>query len=374
MRCRYKCRCKIEFAQVSTHALSPVVRISIDQLHSFTAEALIRAGLSPGPAEMAARVLVTTDSWGVFTHGTKSLRGYVRRLRAGGLRADAQVSVVREGPAWVMLDAGSGLAMPASVMAMERAIQKARQVGLGFAGVRNSCHFGAAGYYAKLAADAGLIGIAMANDIPSVTVPGARGAVLGSNPFAFAVPCEPDRPILLDMATSTVAGGKIYAAAALGKPIPEGWLTDELGRPTTDPRKLVEGGALTPMAGHKGYGIALLIETLSGVLTGASTTWQVVSWSFQDPTLATGHGAAFMAGDVAAMADPVEFAARLDRVVKEIRSTPLAEGAERILLPGDLEWERREVARRDGIELPPDVVANLRGVAEDLGMTLTGLG
>lgn len=346
------------------------MRVPIASLHRFVVEVLTRSGLDAASAVTAADVLVTTDSWGVFTHGTKSLRGYVRRLRAGGLKPDARVSVLREGPAWALLDAGSGLAMPASVAAMDHAIRKARAVGIGYAGVRNSCHFGAAGFYAARAAEAGLIGIAMANDIPSVTIPGARGAVLGSNPFAFAVPYAPERPILLDMATSTVAGGKVFAAATLGKPIPDGWLTDERGLPTTDPNKLVQGGALTPMAGHKGYGIALLIETLSGILTGAATTWQVVSWSLHDPKLPTGHGAAFLAVDIASMTDPGEFEERLRRVVEEIRATPLAEGADRIRLPGDLEWDQRDRSRREGIALPEDVRLSVAGVAEDVGIAV----
>lgn len=346
----------------------PESRVPIDRLRDF-AECAFRSTGVPGPAAaLAADTLVTTDSWGVFTHGTKNLRGYARRLRAGGLRPDAEPRVTHDGPAWALVDGGSGLAMPTSVFAMDQAIAKARSAGIGFAGVVNSCHFGAAGYYAKRAADAGMIGIAMANDIPSVTAPGARGAVLGSNPLAYAVPHEPDRPILLDMATSTVAGGKVFAAATLGQPIPDGWLTDAQGLPTRDPNQIVQGGALTPMAGHKGYGIALLIEMLSGVLTGAATAWQVVSWSLHDPTLPTGHGAAFIAIDVGAIAGRTAFAERLSRLVTEIRATPPAAGSGGVLLPGDLEWQRRARAVEHGIEFPADVIASLRAAAEDCGL------
>lgn len=347
----------------------PDTSVPLESLREFSERALRSTGVPPTPAALAADTLVTTDSWGVFTHGTKNLRGYVRRLRAGGLRPAAEARVIQQGPAWSLVDGGSGLAMPTSVFAMDQAIAKARASGIGFAGVVNSCHFGAAGYYAKRAADQGLIGIAMANDIPSVTAPGARGAVLGSNPLAYAVPHEPDRPILLDMATSTVAGGKVFAAATLGQPIPDGWLTDEQGLPTRDPSKIVHGGALTPMAGHKGYGIALLIEMLSGVLTGAATAWQVVSWSLHDPTLPTGHGAAFIAIDIGAIAGRTAFAERLARLVAEIRATPAAAGSNGVLLPGDLEWQRRARAIEHGIEFPPDVIASLRALADDCGIT-----
>ena len=232
--------------------------------------ALTTVGVGDADARTTADVLVTTDTWGVFTHGVKVLRGYVRRLRAGGLRADARPEIVAAGPAWAIVDGDSALGMVTSVFAMRTAMAKARDCGIGYAGVRNSCHFGAAGYYANMAAAADMIGLAMANDMPSVTAPGARGRVTGSNPLAYAVPTADGRPILLDMATSVVAGGKVAAAHAAGKPIPADWVVDRDGEPTTDPAAFLEGGALRPMAGHKGYGIALLIETLSGVLTGRS--------------------------------------------------------------------------------------------------------
>ena len=217
-----------------------------------------------------------------------------------------------------------------------------------------------------------MIGLAMANDTPSVTAPGARGRVTGSNPLAYAVPTSDGKPILLDMATSIVAGGKVAAAHAAGKSIPADWVMDRDGEPTTDPAAFLEGGALRPMAGHKGYGIALLIETLSGVLTGALLTRQIVPWIVGDPAVPTGHGAAFLAVDVAALMPVEAFKRRVDGLAREIREAPKARGAERIYLPGEMEWERRERALREGIVLPPDVVASVAGLSEDLGVPLKG--
>jgi LDH2 family malate/lactate/ureidoglycolate dehydrogenase len=319
---------------------------------------------------LTAELLVLTDTWGVFTHGTKNLRGYLRRLQAGGIRADAVPQIVSDGPSWAIVDAGSGLGMVGSRFAMRAAIDKARTAGIGFAGVRNSCHFGAAGCYAAMAAAENMIGIAMANDIPSVTAPGSRAAVLGSNPLAFALPTGDARPILLDMATSAVAGGKVFAAATLGKPIPNNWIVDADGLPTTDPRVFPHAGALVPMAGHKGYGIALLVETLSAILTGASIAGHVLSWSFDDPTRATGHGAAFFAIDLNAMMPGSLFHQRLRQTMEEIRAAPKARGAERIYLPGEMEWDHRERALREGIELPEDVLVNLREVARETRLEL----
>jgi ureidoglycolate dehydrogenase (NAD+) len=276
--------------------------------------------------------------------------------------------VVNEGPAWGIVDGGSGLGMVTSVFAMRTAVNKAKSSGIAYIGVRNSCHFGAAGYYAWMAAHEGLIGLAMCNDTPTVTVPGAKGPVFGSNPLAFAIPTGSGKPILFDVATSTVAGGKVFAAAALGQEIPNHWLVDADGLPTTDPKLFPQAGTLTPMAGHKGYGLALLIETLSGVLTGAAVTQQVLSWSFSDPTLCTGHGAAFLAINVNAIVSGETFRRRITETIEEISAAPKAKGADRIYLPGEMEWERREKALAEGIELPEDVHANLRALAQELGL------
>jgi LDH2 family malate/lactate/ureidoglycolate dehydrogenase len=262
--------------------------------------------------------------------------------------------------------------MIGSAFAMRTAMAKARQQGLGYVGVRNSCHFGAAGYYAWMAAREGLIGIAMANDIPSVAAPGSRGAVTGSNPLSYAIPAPPRQPMLLDISTATVAGGKVYAARARGEPIPDNWIIDGHGKPTADPSGFPQVGALLPMAGHKGYGLSLLIETLSAVLSGAAVTWAVRSWAHDDLTLHTLHGAAFLAIDVATIEEPATFARRINGLIDEIHGSPRADGVERLLIPGELEWERHAKALRHGIVLPPDVVTNLHAAADLVGVPRLG--
>lgn len=324
--------------------------------------------MSEADAATGADVLSTTDAWGVFTHGTKSLAGYLRRLKAGGLRAQGRPRIVAEGGGWATVDGDSALGMVTSVFAMQTAIAKARQQGIAYVGVRNSCHFGAAGYYPWLAAREGLIGIAMANDIPSVAAPGSRGAVTGSNPLAYAVPAGKHRPMLLDISTATVAGGKVYAAKARGEPIPGNWIIDATGKPTTDLSGFPHSCALLPMSGHKGYGLSLLIETLSGMLSGAAVTWGVRSWAHDDATLRTLHGAAFLAIDVMCIMPPAAFATRIESLIHEIHNSPRAEGVERLLVPGELEWERHERAMREGICLPADVVTSLNVAAELAGL------
>ena len=352
---------------MSTKSTQASRTVSISELRKFCIDAFTRAGMNATDAATGAEVLVTTDAWGVFTHGTKCLRGYVRRLLAGGLRSTGRPSVVAQGPAWAIVDGDSSLGMVTSVYAMQTAIEKACQCGIAYAGVRNSCHYGAAGYYAWLARE-GMIGLSMANDTPSVAAPGSRGAIVGSNPISYAVPAGRYQAILLDMSVATVAGGKVYAARTRGEPIPNTWLIGPDGRPTTDPSGYPETGALQPAAGHKGYGIALLIETLAGLLSGAEATWRIGSWMWDDGRGPTHHGAAFVAIDATAMTAPGELVRRVEALIDEIHAAPRADGCDRLYVPGEMEWERFARAEREGISLPPDVVSSLQEAAALVGI------
>ena len=341
---------------------------SVESLHNFCFDAFVHAKLSESDAAIGADVLCTTDCWGVFTHGIKGLRGYLRRLYAGGLNPRGRPNIVAEGGGWATVDGDSSLGMVTSVFAMRAAIAKARETGIGYVGVRNSCHFGAAGYYAWLAAEAGFVGLSMANDIPSVSAPGSRGAITGSNPLAYAIPAGRHRPMILDMSIATVAGGKVAAAKERGEPIPLTWLIDADGRPTDDSGSYPARSTLTPAAGHKGYGIGLFIEAMSGVLSGAATTWQVGSWMTSDPRLPTHHGAAFLAIDCAAIAGGRDFGAHMEQLIDEIHCAPTADGTDRIYVPGEIEWDKYDVAVRDGVSLPSDVIASMTEAADMAGL------
>lgn len=347
------------------------MKIAIGQLEGFCSEALRRAGVDEAAALTAARILVLADAWGIFTHGVRNLGGYLRRIQAGGIRATGQPRVTADGPAWALVDGDAALGMVGGAFAMRTAMQKARACGIGYAGLRNTCHFGAAGCYAVMAARDGMIGIAMANDTPTVTAPGAAGPVLGSNPFAFAAPAGGEPPVVLDIATSTVAGGKVFLAAARGESIPEGWVVDGNGAPTIDPTVFTafpHRGALTPMAAHKGYGLAFMIETLTSILAGAGVVRTLASWSFSDSTVPTDHSAAFIAVDVAAMPTGSAFPDKVCAMIREIRALPKAAGAGRICVPGELEWERHARAVQEGIDLPAEVASALREVAVTMGL------
>jgi ureidoglycolate dehydrogenase (NAD+) len=345
-----------------------VTNIPVIELEKFCQAALRCCGVSPSDAQQTTDVLVTTDTFGVYTHGVKSLWGYARRLRAGGIKADAVPQIVKEGQGWALVDGQSALGMVTSIFAMKAAIEKARITGMAYVGVQNSCHFGAAGYYVNLAAQAGMIGLAMANDTPSMVTPGARKPVLGTNPFSYAVPAGKEDPIFLDIASSAVAIGKIRIAKALGQSVPDTWLVDSDGLPTTDATAYPDSAAPQPFAGHKGYGIALMIEVLAGLLAGGGSRWDVLSWTDSDPSLATQHGAAFMAIDVGQIIPIEAFKDRVDAMIRDIRQTPKAKGVEQIFVPGEIEWRNRRKALADGIPLPDDVRAILRKLAEELGL------
>ncbi len=342
-------------------------RIKASDLKVFCVEAMVKAGLRPDDADLTAEVLVTTDTWGTFTHGTRQLRGLLKNVRDGRLDPKAAIEVRAQGPAWAMVDGHYVMPPATSVRSMELAIQKARACGVGYVGVKHSSHFGAAGYYAVMAAQKGLIGLSMCNLDPVMVVPGSRGRAIGNNPLAYAVPAENGRPVFLDIALSTVAGTKIYAAQVEGKPIPDNWMVDDDGVPTTDPSGFPTRGAQLPMAGHKGYGLAVLVESLSAVLTGAAIASQVQSWVLETKA-PTDEGHAFMAVDVAAMMPPEVFQARMEGFIRELRGAPKAKGADRIYLPGEMEWERRDAALAQGMLMPPYVLDSLRGLAVDMAL------
>jgi len=317
----------------------------------------MEAGVSEPDARITAEVLVLADSWGISTHGLVNLPGYLRRIRSGGIRGTGRPRITAEGPAWAVVDGDSALGMVGAVFAMSTAIRKARACGVAYTGLRNTCHLGAVGCYAVMAAREGMIGIAMANDTPTVNAPGAAGPVFGSNPLSFAAPAGDEPPLLLDIATSTVAGAKVLRAAERRIPIPPDWVVTAGGQSTTDPGAFASfphRGALTPMAAHKGYGLAFAIETLTSVLTGANVIRTVASWSFSDPCLSTGHSAAFLVLDCGAFPSAPKFQDNLCMLIREVRGLPRSSGAARICVPGEMEWECHARGTTEGIELAPE--------------------
>ena len=336
-------------------------------------------GMAPEPVRVTAEVMVETDLSGVDSHGISMLMDYDESRRKGRLNLHARPRVVRENPVTALVDADAGLGHPASVMAMELAIAKATAAGVGVVAVRNSHHFGAAGHYAAMASRVGLVGLVTSATRTIGVVP-TRAAVpvLGTNPIAFAAPAARNRPFRLDMATSTVAANKVKVYDLQGKALPPGWVLDGQGQPVTDAAaawetvmKRPEGG-LTPVGGtaemssHKGYGLAMMVHILGGVLSGASfSPIRVRTQRPQDPD---NLGHFFMALDPKAFREEGEFEADLDDAIDVLHATPAADPALPVLVAGDPEADSRERRLRDGIPMPPALADRLREVCERAGV------
>ncbi len=342
-------------------------------LRSFVLAVLARCGLSATDAATTADALVTTDTWGVFTHGTKGLLTYTRRLRGHGLKPQGRPYILREGPAWANVDGDCAIGMVTSVYAMNLAIDKAAQSGIAIVAVRHSCHFGAAGYYASLAGARGQIGFAFCNAEPRVAAPGSRAPVLGSNPIGFSAPSKSQGTMVLDIATAAVAGGKISAAAAAGKPVPPDWLVDDTGEPVTDPNRYLNGSAfLAPMAGHKGYGLALMVEVLSGALSGSGIRDKIGMADWDPPEKETDYGHTFISIDPGVILGPGVFPPRMDELLGGIKHIPATAAAGSVKIPGEIEQEKRRKALAEGIPLPADVRKALRLTAEENHIPVPG--
>ncbi|MGD1996431.1 MAG: Ldh family oxidoreductase [Anaerolineae bacterium] len=361
--------------------MSEAVQVWAEPLRDFCVRVFAKMGVSEEDASIIADVLVTADLRGIDSHGVARLRRYVKGLRDGMMIAQPAVEVVTETPATALIDAGSGLGQPVSYRAMEKAIQKALDVGAGFVTVRNSNHFGIAGYYSMMALEHDCIGISMTNAAVLVVPTFARDAMLGTNPISVAAPADQERAFVLDMATSTVPRGKLEVYQRLEKPIPLGWATDETGEPTADTERVLEnfkaraGGGLLPLGGagellggHKGYGLSLWVDVFCAVLSGAAYANLVYPKASDGKPLPSKIGHFFGAWRVDAFRPREEFKMAMDDLQRRLKSAPKAEGEERIYIHGEKEFEEAERRSREGIPLNPKVAADLRAIGEELGI------
>jgi LDH2 family malate/lactate/ureidoglycolate dehydrogenase len=320
-------------------------------------------GFSEDAARAIAEALVDADLRGISSHGTMLAPIYAERVQRGAVSRRETFDIVVDGGAVAVLDAGHGMGQLSACRAMEMAVERARSHGVGAVGVRRAHHFGAAGRYALQAAAAGCIGVACSNTTPLMPAPGGARRIVGNNPVAVAVPAG-DRPLLLDMALSEVALNRIRLADQAGQPIPETWATDARGVPTTDPRAAIEG-MLLPAGGHKGFGLALMIEVLTGLLAGGG---RGVRSLYRDRDLPNDCSHFFLALDVAHFTEPKTFQRRTAELADEVRGSPRAPGAAAVHAPGDRQAERRRRQLSQGVEIGRSVVDELLGCARRLGL------
>lgn len=348
--------------------------VSAELLRRQLADILAAWGMPADYIEQTADVMIDTDLCGIDSHGVGMLSAYNSWRKMGKLIFDAPITVVNDIPSMALLDGGSGLGHPAGTKAMAMAIDKAKATGVGMVTVRKSNHFGAAGFYAKMALEHDLIGIAMTGTPGAAVVPTfGKQNMLGTNPIAFAAPTRRNPAFLLDMATSTVAVGKLAISARLGKPIPVGWALDDDGEPTTDAAIARESRRLTPVGGtrelgsHKGYGLAAMVEILSSVMSGASIVC-VEQSKGGDRFIIGDVGHFLMAADPAALRGDDLFQEELDEYIDTLRATEPTDPDNPVQVAGDPEWLSFEKRSQEGIPLSAALADEIRDVAEEAGI------
>jgi LDH2 family malate/lactate/ureidoglycolate dehydrogenase len=312
-------------------------------------------------AFICADNLVDADLSGVESHGVSRLGNYLKRLKTQVVACENRVRVVEEHAASLAIDGGNSMGMVVGTTSMHKCIEKARVSGSCFATAMNSNHYGMASYYVAMAAEAGMIGITGSNAPPNLAPWGSPQKYMGTNPIAFSAPTG-GRPIILDMAPSVVAMGKIILAAKLGKSIPDGWVLDPDGKPTTDP-VVGQHGTLVPIGGPKGSGLAIFGEILSGVLSGSNWGPHINHfWNdFENPQN-VGHY--FLAIDINKFIPYASFLDRITQMVDELKALPKSPGTKEIYLPGEIELLTKEKRKAHGIELPLSVYLELTELAE----------
>jgi LDH2 family malate/lactate/ureidoglycolate dehydrogenase len=341
----------------------------------FIEEALVAVGAPAGDAGLVAEILLASDLRGIESHGIARLRWFhVDRLRRGTIEAHPRATVLRETPTSLAIDAGNGLGHPASHRAMTRTIAKARESGVCFTTVRNSNHYGIAGYYAMMALPHDMIGISSTDSIHFAVPTFGRDKLLGTNPFAYAIPAGNEPPFVLDFATTTVTYGKLEVYERMGKPLEPGWAVDAEGATTTDATLARHSGALLPLGGygtdgggHKGYGLGVLSEILCGVLAGGAFGRGLSL--IEGPEHVGGHtGHFFGAIRIDTLRDVAEFKADMDAELRTFKSSRPAAGHDRVYVSGEIEHEHEIENAAQGVPHLPKVWDDVDALAAELGI------
>jgi LDH2 family malate/lactate/ureidoglycolate dehydrogenase len=342
------------------------VRVEWEALREFCKEVLWAAGVPGKDAGIVASSLVDADLSGMKSHGVTRLNDYLLRMEQGLMTLTTEIDVVRETASTALLDANDGWGQVASERAVELVVEKAREVGSAWVGVRNSNHNGTAAYWTMKIAREDMVGICSMNTSPVMAAHGSKRPTLGTNPLSIAVPSSSGRPVVLDMATSNQARGKIILAAKNNDPIPEGWAITSDGLPTTDAQQALKGSVL-PLGGPKGSGLAIMLDILTGVLTGAEFGAKMPRMYDDPQPQRVGH--MFSAISIEAFMPMTEFLSRMDQKEQETREGPAAPGFEQVSMPGDGTHERMATHREEGIPLTTEVYADLLAAAERYGVS-----
>jgi LDH2 family malate/lactate/ureidoglycolate dehydrogenase len=323
------------------------------------------AGMPEQDAWLAADTLIQADLWGHQSHGLLRLGWYYARLQSGAMRALTNTSMVVDAGAISVMDGHDGVGQVITRRAVDEAVSRAKKHGVGVVSVRNSNHFGTCMYYTRIGAEQGCVMVLMSNAGPNMAPWGGLKKKIGTNPWSIAVPGGAHGPVVMDMANSGVARGKIYLANKRRESIPDHWAIDARGHPTTDPKAALEGFIL-PMAGHKGYVMGTMVDILSGVLSGSQFLDGV--HGPYDPVNRSGAGHFMVALDVAAFQPLGEFNARMEEYLTSLKDVPLAAGHKQVFYPGEMEKIADAENRQLGLLLPTDTLEDVARVAKEAGV------
>jgi L-2-hydroxycarboxylate dehydrogenase (NAD+) len=349
--------------------------VSFDRLKAFIHDAMVHLGLPDGDATTVATLMAQADLQGSDGHGVSRLPQYARRIKAGGCNVRPDIRVMREFPSTALVNGDNGMGHLVMSRAAAIAIEKARVTGIGWVNSQFSNHAGPASLYASMPLAHDMIGlyyaVGNANHLPPW---GGLDMLLSTNPIAAAIPAGEEMPIVLDMATTVAAYGKVKTKALRGEMMPEGWMIDRSGKPLTDPKR-AEEGMLLPLggmeAGYKGYGLAMVIGLLAGTLGGAAMGKDVIDFNHDDDSV-TNTGQAICAINIAAFGEVATFKAAVDTLVRDVRGSERIPGVDRISVPGERSAETRIARGRDGIPIAPALMRSLDQLASELGITKLG--
>lgn len=353
---------------------------SFVRLQAFTEAVFLKMGCSPSHAKMATDALLAADLRGIDSHGVARLSGYVRLWEAGRINASPSIRIIHETPSTAVLDGDSGLGLVVAQEAMDIAIKKARDVGTGWVSVQNSNHFGIAGYYAMMALQHDMIGMAMTNASPLVAPTFSSDKMLGTNPIAVAAPAGEQPAFVADLATTTAANGKLEILQRKNLDTPSGWVQDKEGLASTDAHILKKGGALLPLGSdrehgsHKGYALGAIVDVFSALLSGANyAPWvppfpAYVPMPSRQPGKGIGHFLGALRIDAFRPAD--EFKRSMDDWIGGFRGATSIEGQQKVIVPGDPEREAQQQRMQQGIPLESSVVKDLQQVADQFSLSL----
>lgn len=352
--------------------------ISVATAKSFIKDVFIKVGVPEPDADICADILIASDSRGIESHGISRLKMYVDRIRNGSQQAVSKIDVIRDGPTTAVWDGNHGMGHVIGFHAMNAAITKAKKYGMGSVAVRNSTHYGIAGYYPMMAVEQGLIGMSVTNTRPSVAPTFGGQPLLGTNPIAIGFPTDEAFPYIFDAATSIIQRGKVEISARKGKQLPDGWVIDSQGNPSNDPAIILKaltedtnsllplGGMGEPFGGHKGYGLSTVVEILSSSLQTGAFLHQLTGFNASGEKQPFMIGHFFMAMDVEGFLPLDEFKHNIGSLLRELRGSSKTTGAERIYTAGEKEYEYTQHAALNGLEILPGIQTEFKQLQSEL--------